>query len=247
MLLGIDPRFNDSKIMKTNCVHPTKRLVSAAEMQARIDSGSGGATRKYDGELSEFKINANGITATLLTEFMRTKISGHFYTADDLEMFRRNPGGWHAALTVSEYRGGNLLNYSSRVRCDLLRDIVGYDYPTGNLVLAETVTDVAETMASGAEGVMWCDWSSPWGNFICHKVLNQWRCRVTATGSTQSVQIADAVTGAAMGSLKLSGGRCDRVRVGSVVKVEGLGLTEKGFIREPRVCRDSPDSWLISY
>ena len=49
------------------------------------------------------------------------------------------------------------------------------------------------------------------------------------------------------GSVPLLGGKCDRVRVGSIIKVEGFGLTAGGKIREPRVCRDTATSWLVKY
>jgi hypothetical protein len=49
------------------------------------------------------------------------------------------------------------------------------------------------------------------------------------------------------GSVKLGGGKCDRVREGSILKVEGFGLTATGQIREPRPCKDTPTTWLVKY
>ena len=49
------------------------------------------------------------------------------------------------------------------------------------------------------------------------------------------------------GHVALRGGKCDRVLVGSIVKVEGFGLTAAGMIREPRVCGDTPTSWLVKF
>ena len=64
-------------------------------------------------------------------------------------------------------------------------------------------------------------------------------------GGTQSVEIE--INGQPAGRVALLGGKCDRVRVGSVLKVEGFGLTPAGRIREPRVCRDTPTSWLVRF
>jgi hypothetical protein len=71
-----------------------------------------------------------------------------------------------------------------------------------------------------------------------------YRCRVISTGATQSVGIADAETGADRGHVTLRGGKCDRVRVGSAIKVEGMGLTAAGRIREPR-CTEKV--WLVKF
>jgi hypothetical protein len=57
----------------------------------------------------------------------------------------------------------------------------------------------------------------------------------------------DSASGQARGNLPLFGGRCDRVRVGSILKVEGFGLHASGLIREGRVCKDTADSWLVVF
>jgi hypothetical protein len=51
----------------------------------------------------------------------------------------------------------------------------------------------------------------------------------------------DAETGQDRGRVKMGGGKCDQVRIGSIIRVEGLGLTDLGKIREPRACRE----WLV--
>ena len=72
-------------------------------------------------------------------------------------------------------------------------------------------------------------------------------CRVTATGASQSVQVADSVTGEPRGAVACRGGKVDKLRIGSILKVEAMGLTADGKLREPRLCQDAPDSWLNSY
>ena len=226
--------------MTTTLPHPQKRLVSAGEMQSLIISDGGIAQRKYDGDMGRLDIGG-GIG--LLGEKMRRK-SGGFYTAADLKMFEQFPDGWFAAFTVETWNGKNMLTWSEDHRITILNDLT---LPPG-VILAETVHNVADVMDSGAEGVVWRDWLSSWGNMVVHKVLNQWHCRVGQIGGTQSVLISDAKTGEPRGRCKLGGGKIDRVQANvSIIKVEGLGLTEKGFIREPRVCEDSENSWIVSY
>jgi hypothetical protein len=83
---------------------------------------------------------------------------------------------------------------------------------------------------------------------LAAKRLETWICRVAGfNGGCQSVRIVDNASGQARGNLPLFGGRCDRVRVGSILKVEGFGLHRSGLIREPRVCKDSENSWLIKF
>ena len=79
------------------------------------------------------------------------------------------------------------------------------------------------------------------------KRLEMWICRVTGIGPGQSVTICDSVTGEARGRVALRGGKIDLVRVGSVVKIEGLGLFPSGLIRDPRPCKDTETSWLLKF
>lgn len=79
------------------------------------------------------------------------------------------------------------------------------------------------------------------------KRLESWRCMVTALNyATGGADIVDAATGEARGTVPLRD-RVTACRVGSLVKVEGLGLHASGKVREPRVCRDSATSWLIQF
>lgn len=49
------------------------------------------------------------------------------------------------------------------------------------------------------------------------------------------------------GRVALFGQKCEQVRVGSILKVEGYGLTPAGKIREPRPCKDTATSWLVRW
>ena len=101
-------------------------------------------------------------------------------------------------------------------------------------------------IARGGEGVVRKSLNATYfDTMTACKRLETWICRVTGIGPGQSVTICDHVTGEARGRVALRGGKIDRVRVGSVVKIEGLGLFPSGLIRDGRPCRDSETSWLI--
>lgn len=103
-------------------------------------------------------------------------------------------------------------------------------------------------LAAGHEGGVAKDLDAPYGEMLCCKRIWEGLACVTGfCGGTQSVTIADAATGEPRGKIALRGGKIDRVRVGSVLKVQGMGLTERGLIREPRLCADAPDSWLVKF
>jgi hypothetical protein len=57
------------------------------------------------------------------------------------------------------------------------------------------------------------------------------------------VGICDDATGADRGKVTLRGGKCDQVRIGSIIRVEGMGLTSVGKIRQPQPCRE----WIVKY
>lgn len=217
----------------------TKTLFPISE-SARLQSASGLLTRKYDG------ITATRIIgdAVILGEFVSPK-SGGFFTPKD-RMWLEQRGGFFAAFTLASISGENLLAQSTRTRWDLLQSYVQLFEP--NMICVETVHDIAATLAAGAEGVCWHDWDAPWGKMQCIKSRWEGICRIIRTnGGSQSVFIEDASTGQPLGKVSLFGGKCDRIRIGSLIKLTGLCLTDAGLIREPRLCQDNADSWLVKY
>lgn len=107
---------------------------------------------------------------------------------------------------------------------------------------------LSQVIARGGEGIVRKNLNGSYGfDWTKCKRIETFYCEVTKMGSTQSVEIKDCRTGQKRGNVSLKGGKCDRVRIGSIVKIEGFGLTEKGFIREPRPCKDTPTSWLWAY
>lgn len=114
---------------------------------------------------------------------------------------------------------------------------------------------LARVLARGGEGIVAKDLDARYGEMWACKRLDTWLCTVTGMGGSQSVEISmdgnaaplKAEIGQPCGRVSLPGGKVDLVRVGSVIKVEGMGLTDAGKIREPRLCKDTPDSWLVKY
>ena len=227
--------------MKTPCnfsvsaCHPVKQLVTLAAARG-WSAGDFLIQRKYDGELAALDIGG----AVVLVESMRGEISGHFYTAADRSMFARHPGGWFAALTVAAVNGQSVLHLSTSARWGLLAAL---NLPA-NVIRAAVVTEAAAALLAGAEGVCAHGWGDVWGNMLCHKASEIHFCRVTGfAGGTQSVTIADAATGEPRGRVALRGGKCDRVRVGSIIRVEAMGMTAAGKLRQPNPCRE----WLVQF
>ena len=103
-------------------------------------------------------------------------------------------------------------------------------------------------LARGGEGIVRkLPESSYFDTMTAAKRLATWVCVITLVGTGQSVGISDAANGQARGAVALRGGKCDQIRVGSLIKVEGFGLHPSGLIREPRPCKDTPTSWLIQF
>jgi len=74
-------------------------------------------------------------------------------------------------------------------------------------------------------------------------------CRVCSIGGSQSVgiEVVECQSGGnihpAPCFVPLQGGKVDQVRVGTLIRVSGMGLTAAGKIREPKACRE----WLVKY
>jgi len=169
--------------------HPSKEIVSLQTMR-NFSAQDYLKLRKYDGELCG-RVKIGG--ATFLTEFMRTPISGHHYTASDREMFRRFPGGWHAVLTVASVHGENVLMRSTRERWGILCSFASQFTP--DIIMPDVVTFDQNCMDSGAEGICAVAWDSPWGNILAVKQSTTYLCRITKTGGTQSCGIERIIGG----------------------------------------------------
>jgi hypothetical protein len=107
---------------------------------------------------------------------------------------------------------------------------------------------VEAVIANGGEGVVAKRLDSPYhAGMLAIKRVVELECVVTEIPPFQAVKIADARTGADRGKVKIHAFKISKIRVGSIIKVIGMNLTEKGFVREGRLCSDTPDSWLVKY
>lgn len=215
-------------------LHPRKTIVTRE--QARQWSPSEYLKlRKYDGCFAMRKLGG----AVLLGELVSAR-SGAFLTASDRALIAAHTS-FFAAFSLAELGGRDMLAQDTKTRWRALQGLAR-GFPA-DMVIAETVTDTEAVFAAGGEGVCAHRWSDPWPDMLACKVNGIYLCVVKETGSTQSVRIADAATGQDRGSVKLGGGKVDQVRVGSVLRVECMGETESGKLRQPVACSD----WLVSF
>jgi hypothetical protein len=202
---------------------PTKQIVPLA---VGLAWQSGGLfQQKIDGKFATVE-TAGGILAG-------EDVRGNFTAFDCI--------GWRGADVRAE-----ILSERLKMRNELCN--------AGQIQIVPEVTErggefLESILAAGGEGAVCKRLDATWFEpMLAAKRFKTWLCRVAAfNGGTQSVCIVDAASGQARGNLPLLGGKCDRVRVGSLLKVEGFGLHASGLIREGRVCRDTPDSWLQKF
>jgi hypothetical protein len=161
-----------------------------------------------------------------------------------------NVGGVFTAFDCVAWKGQDVRGLPLRERL-VMRDelCAAAQIPIVPEVTSEGGKFLESILNAGGEGAVFKSWDSTYfAQMMACKRLETWICRVAGfNGGCQSVRIADATSGAERGNLPLFGGRCDRVRVGSLVKVEGFGLHRSGLVREPRVCKDTAESWLVKF
>ena len=185
---------------------------------------------KVDGEFDTREIGG----AVIAGDLLRRK-SGGFLTLRQADILDRAGGEAFFAFDLLAMDGTDIQDYSARRRWQLLQG--------GNFGYPMVETCAGGTIPAGCEGVVAKPWASPYGQMYAVKQLLAFTCRVSSTGGTQSVGIVDVVTGQDRGRVTLSGGRCDKVRIGSLIRVCAMDLTQAGRLREPRV----HDDFLIRF
>ena len=234
-------------------------------------------TRKYDGEfVGGFKCEVSGVQIVGNAERMVWRAGARWTEQDRKNIERRTSniehrtGGFFVLTDVSHLDGTDVSRWTLRQRWAELKKVFSGEHPPGfeasknGIFLAEEFADgaaLARVIEQGGEGICAHGWEAPFGaDFYAAKHLETFRCIVTGfVEGAQSVTISEWEniehqtsniehrTAVARGRVPLRGNKLDRVRVGSIIKVEGMGLTPAGRIREPRVCQDTPDSWLVAY
>ena len=120
---------------------------------------------------------------------------------------------------------------------DILRPSTGHGVEFAEAILSK-----------GGEGIVAKRWEAPFdASMYAIKRTIELRCLVTEILPFQAVKIADEQSGDERGKVKIAAFKISKIRVGSIIKVVGMNLTDRGMVREPRLCCDSPDSWLIKY
>ena len=106
---------------------------------------------------------------------------------------------------------------------------------------------LAAVLERGGEGVIAKRLDAPWGvPWLKCKRSQVYYCQVIGLDQwTGSAVLADSDSGEKRGRIALHS-RFEHVRVGSVLKIEAYGLTAKGLLREARLDRDAPGSWLVA-
>ena len=201
---------------------------------------------KYDGEFQTRSMCVKGTSAVVAGEFVTAK-SGGFLPVTHRNLLAKNPGGFFVPFDLLELGGTDFTKEKTRFRWNaLLQYLAGCNVhhfvdtiPNGKFIEGGFI--------HGCEGFVAKRWDAPYGEMLCVKQLQTYNCVVTKIGGTQAVEISEAFSNTPRGRVMLSGGKVEKVRVGSVLKVEAMGLTDAGKFREPRVCRDSETSWLIAY
>ena len=226
--------------LKTQFAHPVKTMFDRATAR-HWPKDNCRLTRKYDGEFCVREIAGR----IILGELVKPK-SGGFFTPLDrlwLETFGEFFVGWDCVAVNGEY----ISHLPMRQRLNHLSASICQDSDSG-IAIAETVVDVDAVFAAGGEGVVRNEWSAPYGQISVCKVGEIYLCRVCSIGGSQSVgiEVMDVQPGGIQPKpcfVPLRGGKCDQVRVGSLIRVEGMGLTNDGKIRQPNPARE----WLVQY
>jgi hypothetical protein len=183
---------------------------------------------------------------------IQQKLDGRFATLANAggELAGENVGGVFTAFDCVGWQGQDVRGAALRERLAMRNELCH----AGQIAVVPEVTErggefLESILNAGGEGAVFKSWDSTFFMpMLAAKRLETWICRVAGfNGGKQSVRIVDSTSGTERGNLPLFGGRCDRVRVGSILKVEGFGLHRSGLIREGRVCKDSETSWLIQF
>ena len=229
-------------ISTLNWPHPAKSLVTR-EVARSWSPSDCRLTRKYDGEFSVREISG----LTLLGEIVRPKSGGLFTLADKILLSEH--GEFFAAFDCVGVNGVSIAERPTIDRVHFLKTIDFAFFPTR--FMAESVTGIDAVLEAGGEGIVRQEWSAPYGQITVCKRGEIYICQVTAApGQSQSAQVrilaaesgdrSGIIEGVTTG-VRFGGGKADRIAVGSIVRVEGMGLTSVGKIREPKLASD----WLI--
>ena len=224
---------------------PEKRLVSID--QARIWSPAHSLIQeKMDGEFQTREVG--GGVSLVAGEFV-TRKSGAMLTSKTLALLQARPAGVFFAFDLLESQRLVATHWPTKARWMELRRLEMEGFFADDMRLVRVWDGPAfidNILADGGEGVVRKDWTEPYGQMLAVKQLKEYTVVVTSMDGRQSVGIAEVTPGGIVdrGRVTLAGGRCDKVRVGSTIKVCAMDLHESGKLREPRV---ASGEWIVSF
>ena len=198
--------------------HPTKNLIPVETALADW-TGAGCFQQKLDGEFTALEVEG-GILAG-------ETVRGEFTAFDCIQANGQDVRGLPLAKRLT------------------LRDTLCQFHGIGTVrtVWANGAGLLAEALASGGEGVVMKSAGSFYEPMIAAKRSQIHTCIVTAIGPGQSITLKDSITGQARGKCPAGGGKADRLRAGSQVRVECETIHESGLFRSAKLCRE----WLVSF
>ena len=198
---------------------------------------------KADGVFQTREINAGGSKFLLAGEFV-TKKSGGFLTTRDRKMLDKFPGGFFVAFDFLADDGLDASSFGLRRRWLMLLG-KGKFFPP-DCILVESFNGEPWEIPSDAEGLVAKRWHDPYGEMLCVKQCKTYCCTVTQIDGRQSVGIAEIAGGVMVdrGRVSLHGGKCDKVRIGSILNVTAMDETDSGKLREPKC---AGENWLVKF
>jgi hypothetical protein len=182
--------------------------------------------------------------------FFEEKIDGVFfkYQVDDFEFASEVKGLDIFIFHLLSEKNCNARSLTLRENKKLLKEILKF-YPKLTQPRYGSGAEFLEYIIShGGEGVVAKPWDTGYNEgWLKAKRMQNFLCRViSAPDQFKAVAIADAQTGESRGHVPVPNGKADKIRIGSVLKVNGMCLTKKGLIREPRLDTDTLTSWLVN-
>ena len=173
------------------------------------------------------------------------KIDGCFAVREfpDGVVVGENVSGEFTAFDCVKYCGEDVASEPLLIRLGMRDNLcLIHNLRTVRTVWSDGASLLREVLAKGGEGVCIKSPGSYFNSMVCSKRSIIVQCRVSAIGPGQSITLRD-FNGEDLGKCPAKGGAADRVRVGSVVRIDAACYTINGKLREPKLCRE----WLVKF
>lgn len=168
------------------------------------------------------------------------------------------PSAQFYAFDVPVFRSGDVRGLPLRDRLDLLR---AFPHPVPRC--GNGGEFLRAIMESGGEGIVAKPIGSAYGNgWLKAKRREVFYCIVAELDrdgrqcarlafvpfqDVKNLAVSRREKLETAGWLKIAADKLNRVRVGSILKIEAFGRHKSGLLREARLDQDAPGSWLVQY